>query len=169
MTKKSAQGTPPFPDKVKDSAHQIWLAGLGAFTKAQEEGSKVFDALVQEGLAIQHKTQTAAEAKLTEATHKMSAMASDLGNRATGQWGKLETIFEDRVAKALHQLGVPTASALEALAAQVEKLSQAVEKLTAQPATRKAPGPRTAARSTAKKSARKPAPKTPSPPGRGRG
>jgi len=164
MTKKSAQGTPPFPDNVKDSAHQIWLAGLGAFTKAQEEGSKVFDALVQEGLAIQHKTQSAAEAKLTEATHKMSAMASDLGNRATGQWGKLETIFEDRVAKALHQLGVPTASALEALAAQVEKLSQAVEKLGTRPAARaaaKTPGTKPAAK-------RKSAPKTPSPSGKGR-
>lgn len=170
---RSAAKQPPFPDNIKDSAQQIWLAGLGAFNKAQEEGSKVFDALVQEGLVLQRKTQTAAEAKLSEASNKVNAMASDLGNRATGQWGKLESIFEDRVAKALHQLGVPVASELQALAAQVEKLGKAVEKLSAKPAAkstpRKAASPRaTIARSAAKKSTRKPAPKTPSSSGKGR-
>lgn len=158
--KHGATSQPPFPDNIKDSAQQIWLAGLGAFTKAQEEGSKVFDALVQEGLAIQRKTQTAAEAKLSEASHKMSAMASDLGTKATGQWGKLETIFEDRVAKALHQLGVPAASEVQALEAQVERLSKAVAKLSAKPAARKAASPRPTARSAAKKATRKPARKS---------
>ena len=148
MTKKSAPGAPPFPDNVKDSAQQIWLAGLGAFTKAQEEGSKVFDALVQEGQAIQRKTQTAAEAKLSEASQKMTQMASEISTRATGQWDKLENIFEDRVSKALHRLGVPSASDIQALTARVEALSKAVEKLTDKPAAK-----------------RKPARKTPSPSG----
>ena len=31
---------------VKDSAQQIWAAGLASFAKAQGEGSKVFEALV---------------------------------------------------------------------------------------------------------------------------
>ena len=146
MTKKSAQGTPPFPDNVRDSAHQIWLAGLGAFTKAQEEGSKVFDALVQEGLAIQHKTQTAAEAKLAEASQKMSQMANEISTRTTGQWDKLENIFEDRVSKALHRLGVPSASDIEVLTARIEELSKAVEKLSA----KTSPGP------TVKASVKKP-------------
>ena len=41
---------------VRESAQQIWLAGLGAYAKAQEEGNKVFDALVKEGETIQKKT-----------------------------------------------------------------------------------------------------------------
>jgi poly(hydroxyalkanoate) granule-associated protein len=131
-------GTPPFPDNVKDSAQQIWLAGLGAFTKAQEEGSKVFDALVQEGLAIQRKTQTAAEAKLSEASQKMNQMASEIGTRATGQWDKLENIFEDRVSKALHRLGVPSAGDIQVLTARIEELSKAVEKLSGKPAKKPA-------------------------------
>ena len=49
---------------VKDSAQQIWLAGLGAFAKAQEEGSKVFDALVKEGEAMHKKTRKLAEEKI---------------------------------------------------------------------------------------------------------
>ena len=36
---------------VKDSAQQIWQAGLGAFTRAQAEGSKAFESLVKEGVS----------------------------------------------------------------------------------------------------------------------
>jgi hypothetical protein len=61
---------------VKDSAQQIWLAGMGAFSKAQEEGGKVFDALVKEGMSLQKKTQGLAEDKISEVTGKMSAMAA---------------------------------------------------------------------------------------------
>src|SRR6188768_4445165 len=70
---------------VKDSAQQIWLAGLGAFSKAQEEGGKVFEALVKEGMTIQRKTQAAAEEKISEATSKMASMATDISSKASGQ------------------------------------------------------------------------------------
>src|SRR5437588_10275080 len=73
---------------VKESAQQIWLAGLGAFSKAQEEGGKVFDTLVKEGMAIQRKTQAAAEEKISEATSRMATMASDISSKASGQWGR---------------------------------------------------------------------------------
>ncbi len=109
---------------VKDSAQQIWLAGLGAFAKAQEEGGKVFDALVKEGLSIQRKTQSVAEEKITEATSKMTNMATDITSKASGQWDKLENIFEDRVAKALNKLGVPSAKDVAALSARVDALSK---------------------------------------------
>lgn len=128
MVKKSAKparSTPPLPDAIKDSAHEIWLAGLAAFSKAQQEGGKVFDALVQEGLTIQRKTQAAAEEKMSTATQKMNSMASEIGARATGQWDKLESIFEDRVARALKGLGVPTAREVNALAARLATLEKA--------------------------------------------
>jgi poly(hydroxyalkanoate) granule-associated protein len=159
MTSKSAKpgaaSQPPFPDNIKDSAQQIWLAGLGAFNKAQEEGSKVFDALVQEGLAIQRKTQATAEEKLSEATGKVASMASEISTRATGQWDKLETIFEDRVAKAMQRLGVHSAREVHALAERVEELSKAIEKLSSKPAARAAASPRAKAGGAAKKTAAK--------------
>ena len=94
---------------VRDSAQQIWLAGLGAFAKAQQEGGKVFESLVKEGTTIQRKTQAAAEQKISEATSRMAGMATDFSSKATGQWDKFENIFEDRVSKALNKLGVPSA------------------------------------------------------------
>lgn len=120
---------------VKDSAQQIWLAGLGAFAKAQEEGSKVFEALVKEGLGMQRKTQAAA----SEATSKMANMANlaqlgslggGLAARPAGPWDKLENIFEDRVAKAMTKLGAPSAQDFEALTARIEALSLQVEALS---------------------------------------
>lgn len=121
---------PQLASAVKDSAQQIWLAGLGAFSKAQEEGSKVFDALVKEGQSIQRKTQAAAEEKITETTSRMSDMASDFQSRAGNRWDKLETIFEERVVKALGKLGVPLAKDVQALADRVEQLSQQLQEMS---------------------------------------
>lgn len=154
---------------VKDSAQQIWLAGLGAFSKAQEEGGKVFEALVKEGLTIQRKTQAVAEEKITEATSRVTTMASDIGSKAQGQWDKLENIFEDRVAKALAKLGVPSARDLEALSARVDALAKgskaAPAKAAAKAATKpaaKAPAKRAVAKKAAPaKAAAKPAAKAP--------
>ena len=76
---------------VKESAQQIWLAGLGAFAKAQEEGGKVFEALVKEGTSIQRKTQAAAEEKISEATNRMATHGHRhllQGLRPVGQAGK---------------------------------------------------------------------------------
>ena len=138
---------------VKESAQQIWLAGLGAFSKAQEEGGRVFEALVQEGVTLQRKTQTVAEDKLGAVSARLSERMAEVGQKveevsakATGQWDRLETIFEQRVAKALAQLGVPQASEVQALAEQVEQLRAQVAalKATASRPARKKPGTRAA-------------------------
>jgi poly(hydroxyalkanoate) granule-associated protein len=113
---------------VKDSAQQIWLAGLGAFSKAQEEGGKVFEALVKEGATLQRKTQAVAEEKISDVTSKMSSMAGDVTAKAGQQWDKLESIFEERTAKAMGKLGVPTKKDLDALNKRIDELSAALAK-----------------------------------------
>lgn len=124
----------PLSDAIKDSAQQIWLAGLGAFAKAQEEGSKAFEVLVKEGLEMQRKSQAVAEQRLAEATHRITDMATDMATditaKATGQWDKLENIFEDRVAKSLHKLGVPSARDMARLEQRIDLLSEAVRQLS---------------------------------------
>ncbi len=146
---------------VKESAQQIWLAGMGAFAKAQEGRAKVFEALIKEGVGLQRKTQTAAEDAVGEVTGKMSAMAGDVSARAGQHWDKLETIFEQRTAKAMNKLGVPTAKDVDALIKRVDDLAAAVARLSkgAPPAAKKAARPaaqtrakpvKTAAKTTAK-------------------
>ncbi|EXI82147.1 MAG: poly(hydroxyalkanoate) granule-associated protein [Candidatus Accumulibacter sp. BA-94] len=104
---------------VKESAQQIWLAGLGAFAKAQEEGGKVFDALVKEGENIQSKTRKMTDEKIAQ-----------VAGKATGTWDRLEQVFEDRVARALGSLGVPSKQDIEKLSRRVVDLSAAVQALT---------------------------------------
>ena len=122
---------------VKESAQQIWLAGMGAFSKAQAEGGKVFEALVKEGTSLQRKTQAVAEEKIGEMTNKMSNMAGDVQTKAGQHWDKLESIFEERTAKALAKLGVPSATDLEALNKRIDALSAQLGK-TAKPAAKSA-------------------------------
>lgn len=146
---------------VKDSAQQIWLAGMGAFSKAQEEGGKVFEALVKEGLSLQRKTQAVAEEKIGAVTSKMSDMAGDVQAKAGQHWDKLESIFEERTAKALNKLGVPSAKDVESLIKRIDELSAQVARLSgAAPAKKAAAKTRATAtakpavrRSTARKSA----------------
>lgn len=147
--------TPDFSDTVKESAQQIWLAGLGAFAKAQEEGSKVFDTLVKEGVSMQRKSQAAAGEKISEATSKMTSMATDISSKASGQWDKLETIFEDRVSKALKKLGVPTAADIAVLSARIEELNRNMARAGAKPAAKQAPVKTTRPVAAKRKPARK--------------
>jgi poly(hydroxyalkanoate) granule-associated protein len=123
---------------VKDSAQQIWLAGMGAFAKAQEEGGKVFEALVKEGSSLQRKTQAVAEERISEVTNRVSAVAEGVSSKAGQQWDKLESIFEERVAKAMNKLGVPARKDVDALIGRIDALSAQVAKLSpAKPAARK--------------------------------
>lgn len=156
LQKKSADkaSTPHLAGAVKESAQQIWLAGLGAFSKAQEGGSKVFESLMKEGLSMQRKTQAVAEEKLSEANSKMANMAGDIQSKAGQQWDKLENIFEDRVAKALNKLGVPSAKDVDALVARIEELTKTVQKMGTKAPAAKAPA-KPAVKTEAKPAAKK--------------
>ena len=139
---------------VKDSAQQIWLAGMGAFAKAQAEGGKVFEALVKEGLSLQRKTQAVAEERISEVTGRMTAMADGVTAKAGQKWDKLESIFEERVAKALNKLGVPSSKDVDALIKRIDTLSAQVAQVGKAPAGQRA-ATAAAKKSPAKKAAAK--------------
>ena len=143
---------------VRTSAHQIWQAGLGAFAKAQEEGGRVFSKLVKEGTDLQKRTRSMAGDKVSEVTGTVSKVADGVSKQASGSWDKLEQVFEDRVARALATIGVPTQKDIEALSKRIEQLSKAVAALSGKkaPAAAKAAA-KPAARKTAVKAAARPA------------
>jgi len=155
---KKAPRTPSM-DKAMPPAQHVWLAGLGAMAKAQEQGTKAIEALVNEGLAFQRKSQAQAQQRLQEATERLSHMASDFGQQATGRVDKLEHLFEDRVAKALHRLGMPSLLDIQMLTDRVAQLENQLEAqvrapLKPQVATRKASQPLQAPRVAAVKKPR---------------
>jgi poly(hydroxyalkanoate) granule-associated protein len=122
---------------VFDSSHKIWLAGLGAFSRAQREGAKVFESLVKQGEELQSRTKQAASETASAARGVAAAKAKEMQEMAGGTWDKLEQVFEDRVARALSKLGVYTQNDVQRLAARVDELAAAVNKLVANRRRRK--------------------------------
>jgi poly(hydroxyalkanoate) granule-associated protein len=118
---------------VVESARDIWLAGLGAFSFAQQEsgklleqGNKLFEKLVSEGTKLEKKTRDIAEDAVGDIKGGMGSKVESVRQQAVDNWDKLENIFEDRVARVLGRLGVPTADDVNKLSARVQKLSRQV-------------------------------------------
>ena len=131
---------------VMDSAQQIWLAGLGAFAKAQAEGGKLFESLVKEGAALDAKTRKFTDAKVAEARGNVESTLGQVRERSQETWDKLEKVFENRVSRALGRLGVPGHHEIRTLSSRVEELSREVRKLNGGSTPKKRPAKRAAKR-----------------------
>lgn len=141
MSKKNptSEASTPSGTPSEESSQHIWLAGLGAMAKAQSQGTKAFEALIADGLAFQRKTHQAAQEKISEATEQLSHLAKDFGQQTTGRIDRLEHLFEDRVARALTRLGIPSVADMQALADRVSHLeAQLAKAKKAAPAAAKA-------------------------------
>jgi poly(hydroxyalkanoate) granule-associated protein len=134
---------------VLASSHQIWLAGLGAFSKAQEGGAKVFEALVKQGEVLEAKTRKVAGQTADAARGAAMSKAKEMQAIAGGTWDKLEQVFEDRVSKALGKLGVHSSADVERLSQRVNELSEAVNALLKAQGGRPKPRSSPAGRKTA--------------------
>lgn len=121
-----AQLAEQMAEKVKDSANQIWLAGLGAYSKAEHEGSKLFEALVQDGEKLEAKTRALVDKPLNAAKETVENVRA----RATGSWEKVEKAFDLRVSRALHRLNIPTRSDVDDLHTRVAELADEVRRVT---------------------------------------
>ena len=112
---------------VRASAQQIWQAGLGAFAKAQQEGEggRSFTRLVRDGSVLARRAR-----EVEEATGTVARAAERATRRGGGSWGKLEQVFEERVARALATIGVPAASEVEALRRRVDELEMMLAELS---------------------------------------
>jgi poly(hydroxyalkanoate) granule-associated protein len=119
---------------IVESAQHIWLAGLGAFAKAQDEGTRLFEALVREGVALEQKTRKLTAGKADDARSAVESAVGQVRERSQETWDKLEKVFESRVSRALNRLGVPGSQELKALTSRVEELAREVHKLNAKPA-----------------------------------
>lgn len=120
-------------NNARDFARQIWLAGLGAFAKAQDEGGRFFETLVQEGQAVDVRMRKTAEEKtgrMKGGVVVVKDKVEEFRDKATGTWNKLEEVFQGRVARALRRLGVPTQDDIQQLFQQVELLGQNIQELS---------------------------------------
>jgi poly(hydroxyalkanoate) granule-associated protein len=114
---------------IMESAQQIWLAGLGAFSKAQGEGGKLFETLMREGSSLEQKTRKIATGKVGEVRGAVETGVTQVRERTQETWDKLEQVFENRVSRALSNLGVPGRKELDELIKRVDELNREIKRL----------------------------------------
>ncbi|TDK28340.1 poly(hydroxyalcanoate) granule associated protein [Luteimonas aestuarii] len=151
---------------LSESAQQIWLAGVGAFSRAQAEGTKLFESLVKEGVSLENTARKFAGQRADVVRETVESRVEQARDRATDTWDRLEKVFEDRVQRALVKLGVPGRDDLRDLSARVDTLTAELRRQGGTGKPRKAAAKKTKAapakkapRKTAKSAARRPAAK----------
>ena len=164
--------------EIEKYSRQIWLAGLGAYSKVSKDGSKLFDSLVKDGEKVQKVAKTEVDKQVEavkESVESAKTRVSGVKGKALGKWNELEEAFDKRLNSAISRLGVPSRNEVKALQDQVETLTAQIEKLTgttvaaAKPAAKKTvkapakPAAKAAAKAPAKTAA-KPAAKAPAKP-----
>ncbi|HVT16995.1 MAG TPA: phasin family protein [Thermoanaerobaculia bacterium] len=118
-TKKATAGQEKnLQEDLKESAHKIWLAGLGALAAAEEEGTKLFSRLVDRGRDVESRGKVEVD--------KAKDKARD---RAESAWENVGSKVDEAVTAALHRLGVPTRDEIRTLTQRVEELTAKVELL----------------------------------------
>ena len=137
-TAKSAPKSQPdaarMSRSITESAQQIWLAGMGAFNRAQAEGGRLFESLVRDGLSLEQTARRFAGNRAHVVRDVMEDRVGQAKERAADTWDKLEKVFEERVQRALVKLGVPGRDDLNALTERVERLTAALRQRGAEPA-----------------------------------
>lgn len=119
------ENDPQLAAKIKDSARQIWLAGLGAYTKAEEDTGRLFDRLVQEGEQLENRTRGVVEKQIKSVEGRVEGVRE----RATGTWDRLEHMFDERVSGALRRLGIHRREEIESLERRIEALESELVRL----------------------------------------
>jgi poly(hydroxyalkanoate) granule-associated protein len=137
-TKASAQQAEQLSKTLSESAQQVWLAGVGAFSRAQTEGTKLFESLIKEGLKLEKNALRFAGGQADAVRGAVENKVGQARERATDTWDRLERVFEDRVQRALTKLGVPGRDDLADLSRKVDSLTAELRKQNGKPAAKKA-------------------------------
>ncbi len=120
--------------RMLNALNEVWLAGLGAASKARRGAPQLWDELISEGARVQGRTRGAAE-KVTRAwlggvQSRVNTGLGEVQGKAADALDSLEKVFQTRVHRALTQLGVPSAEEVAALSRRVDELNSGIDKLS---------------------------------------
>ena len=118
----------------KKYTKQIWLAGLGAFSRAEEEGNRLFDSLVKVGEELETKTQDIADSTVEavgEVKERMTERVSDTKERVERALDERVNLTLSRIGLASHREVTQLMELIERLDKKVDALSEELKKLNA--------------------------------------
>lgn len=108
---------------IADTAQQIWLAGLGAFAKAQEEGSRAFEQLISEGSELERQTRKYTKEKLGSLRETMTETTRRLQRSGQASYEQLQRVVDKRIGEAIDRLALPSSEEFRLLADQISRLT----------------------------------------------
>jgi poly(hydroxyalkanoate) granule-associated protein len=127
--------------ELLQGVQQVWLAGMGAIARAQKDGPAAFSDAAYEGLRLLNTSRSVAQkmvrGALENAQGSLQSRVGDARGQAQETWDNLEALFQSRVQRAMHQLGVPTAEEIRQLTRRVAELNANVERINARERVRK--------------------------------
>ena len=113
--------------EVKQYTRKAWLAGLGAYAKAGQEGYDYFKELVKTGETVEKDGKKLVNKKIDAVNERVDDLKNDAVQAVEGRLEQIENAFDQRVARALNRLGMPSRHDLDALSVRLEQLSALVE------------------------------------------
>lgn len=126
----TAAGARAAQEQLLQGVQQVWLAGMGAIARAQKEGPAAFQDAVAEGLKLFGQSGTTAQRRVRDvlgaAQETLQSRVGGARDQAQETWDNLEALFQSRVQRAMHQLGVPTAAEIRELSRRVSELNETV-------------------------------------------
>ncbi len=130
---KPVESKPDVLGDVKGYARKIWLAGLGAYTKAGQDSADMFKDLVKAGQGLEQQGKKLVNDQVDAATSQIDSVKSSVNGvkeKVEVQLDRIEHGFDSRVAKALHRLGIPAKQDINELSAKLDELSVMLEQAT---------------------------------------
>ncbi|MEH6565764.1 MAG: phasin family protein [Halopseudomonas sp.] len=127
--KKLEDNATSFAGDVKNYAHQIWLAGLGAYAKAGKEGADYFKKLVSEGEEVEQQGKELLANQVEAANSRIESFKDKVQEKTGGRFSKVEEVFDERVASTLGRMGIPSKKDIDQLSAKLDDLSAALKSL----------------------------------------
>ncbi len=131
--KKKSEKESSWIGEIEKYSRQIWLAGLGAYSKVSKDGSKLFETLVKDGEKAEKEAKSDVDAQVGAAkasARSAKSKVDEVRDRALGKWSELEEAFDKRLNSAISRLGVPSRNEVKELHGKVDTLTKQIEKLT---------------------------------------
>jgi len=118
------------PDEVTGRAREIWLAGLGALSRLEQEGDKVFESLVERGKDYEDKRSQQLQEATENFRKQQESLTQDVTKRLDDATKSVEKAVSDTLSGTLGRIGVPTRDEVRGLSRRVGELSQKLDALS---------------------------------------
>ena len=117
--------------EVKHYGRQIWLAGLGVYFKAGHESVEYLKELVKTGEIVERQGKELVGEQLEAASEELADVKNNISSvkgKVELQIDKIEDAFDNRVARGLNRIGIPSRQDLNALSDKLDVLTEMLER-----------------------------------------